>query len=191
MRHFVATLFLLAHFFAFFRVNAYFSLHDRLVLAAGSQEALDESFHYVSERATMLHGGMNNTFELVGSGKWGVVLRINFTDGESWAAKVSCTYSMFSSGHTVLGLIGRVCPWVRAPRVRSEMERFGDSQLWFYFTDWVEGTSWDASFSMIGVGLWESRLPDNLLSQLTDFIYNVTTCPLEPHEGMQHPPSNC
>jgi hypothetical protein len=184
MQHFVGPLLLLVQIFDFFlKADAIF-LPDRLIQAAGSREALNQSFHYITERASDLHGGVDSTFDLAGSGGWGVVLRINFTNGESWAAKLSYERELLESGHDILWVIENKCPWVRAPRAHGEMQRLGDTEISFYFADWLEGTYWELPRGkMIDLGVWEVPLPDNLLSQLTEFIYNVTTCPLNPHES--------
>lgn len=182
MQYLVGPLLLLLQIY-FLRADANF-LHNRFIEAAKSREALNQSFQYIAERASDVYGGVDSTFELAGSGAWGVILRINFTDGESWAAKLSYKKDLLQTGWDILWVMGRNCPWVRAPRIHGEMEKIGDTEIFFYFADWVEGTHWQLpQGKMIDLGVWEAPLPDNLLSQLTDFIYNVTNCPLNPHDS--------
>ena len=118
----------------------------------------------------------------------GPVVRITFEDGIVWAAKLFHreNYAAVREGLSTLEALQKYCP-AHIPSVGTHggitvVE--SDSNYFFHFMDWVEGAHPRfTSITPLKNGWKSASLPENFVSQLAQFVHNLTTCPLPTTES--------
>ena len=136
----------------------------------------------ISQHASALRNGIPNVIEPGGRGGWGYVAQLQFNDGVTWAAKISNTRNRRAmlQATSVLNVIARSCPGIPVPRVYAPVERLPNSSLIYYISDWITGDSLfnDPEYTMrsSGPSSYLFTLPEKTITQLTEFLYNLTTC---------------
>jgi hypothetical protein len=167
---------------------------ERLIKAAGSREQFLVELSEISAYASSLRHGLQNSLD----GEWlygaqGIVVPITFEDGVKWAAKVS-DYSPESINSAIMSLraIERYCPDIPVPRVQGIRGSFiSNSAIIYYITEWMEGEClWgdEQAFQCVqlnhqtsmneSVPSFNVTLSEKLVTQLAEFVYNLTTCPI-------------
>jgi hypothetical protein len=169
---------------------------ERLIKAVGTKEQFLVELSKISAYASSLRHGLQNSI----NDKWleggqGIVVPITFEDGVKWAAKVSVAPGSINSATKSLRAIERYCPDIPAPRVQGMRGRFiSNPTIKYYIVEWMEGRSlWDdehagqyvydyhrSSMNEKVLSGLNVTLSEKIVSQLAEFVYNLTTCPI-PH----------
>jgi hypothetical protein len=160
------------------------TLANRLIRTVGSKEQLFLELDKISVHASTLRNGTKSVIELGGEGATGLVSRIKFTDGITWAAKVSEArfHSHMQRGIASIQAVERYCPSVPVAKVHTQVEPLANHTLYYYLTDWIDGHTLgeDPEYreTYVGLSTSEVAIPQKVLIQLAEFVYNVTTCPI-------------
>ena len=92
---------------------------------------------------------------------------------------------------TSLRLLERYCPEIPVPRVHGDLGLLVNGSLMYYFTDWIDGRTLEVDPDSTWTYLNETvddkvlvniTLPMGLATQLAEFLYNLTTCPIPEKE---------
>jgi hypothetical protein len=121
-----------------------------------------------------------------GQGGFGTILRVAFEDGISWASKVTLRryYEALTHSVNALTTLEKFCPHLPVVRAHGGIVTVeSNHDFVFHFTDWVEGSHPSVNYTKSENGLYEWSLPRNLVVQLAEFVYNLTTCPLPVRES--------
>lgn len=174
-------------------------LQDRLYNAAGGKHEFLMDLVRISDRASALRGGIENIVGEIRQGGSALIQRLDFDDGVRWAAKMSQNKFLpeMRYARSSLNGIQRYCPNIPAPRFQGEIETLANSSLIYYITDWIDGTElfeklryeelqFDERFlnsegnESIHINV---TLSNKLITQLAEFAYNLTACPIPKYEG--------
>jgi hypothetical protein len=157
-------------------------LKDRIIHAVGSEEQLILEVEKIAVHASELRNGTDNVIQLANEGATGFVFRVTFADGVRWAAKVSESKQRLSMQQalTAVEAIETYCPDISVPKFHSRVEPLSNSSLYYYLTDWVEGDplGYAMDYKYTTFSSFEITMPEKVVLQLAEFVYNVTTCPI-------------
>jgi hypothetical protein len=129
-----------------------------------------------------------------GRGGFGVIVRVAFDDGISWAAKVTSRsqYTAITNGINAVKALQVYCPHIPVVETHGGIEVVeSNSDYIFHFMDWVEGVHPVETSTKDEAGWLNVTLPETLIPQLAQFVYNLTTCPLPASEGERRSESEC
>jgi hypothetical protein len=137
----------------------------------------------ISKLASSMRDGIGNSANpgRDGRGAFGSILRIAFDDGIKWASKVCPRRYYEALNHSInaLTVLEKFCPHLPVVRAHGGIVAVESSNDFvFHFIDWVEGSHPYGNTTKSNNGLYEWSLPRNLIIQLAEFVYNLTTCPL-------------
>jgi hypothetical protein len=153
----------------------------------------------ISSRATFLRGGIGNNIQELSDnmeGAYGYVIRVNFYDGVQWAAKISSRESQqrIFSGMQSTKAIEKYCRGIPLPKFYGDIQVIEYTDLIYCFMDWVKGIPLYEIVKYHKVGqvidglmnysLVESTIPRRTVTQLAEFVYNLTTCSLPRAESI-------
>ena len=152
----------------------------------------------ISDRASIMRQGIVNTIEELGDteGAYGYVIRVNFVDGVRWAAKISAKVNrqMIFSGIQASNTIERYCPGIPLPKFHGDIQVIENTDLIYVFMDWMRGIVLrdivryhETSKRVHGprnYTLVETTIPRRTITQLAEFVHNLTTCPLPKAQGI-------
>src|SRR5579859_2283109 len=125
-------------------VDSYLLGADRVRLACGSEEGVNEAFRNISARATAFRDDIKCRIEWNGSqGAAGLVKQIIFDDGVEWAVKVvdSTTFHRDKEGFQSLEMIEKYCPELPVPKQFGEggTLSLANGSLTYFFMEWLDG----------------------------------------------------
>jgi hypothetical protein len=162
-------------------------------------ESLDESeLQKISDYASSLRAGIRSVVHPdVWKGALGVVRRVDFDDGVQWAAKIcpsGCIVNMRLAINSV-NAIERCCPNIPTPRFHGDIGYLANKSRTYYLMDWIEGKalSEDMVYKQVtrpgsdgkSTSIQVATIPEkNIITQLAEFVYNLTTCPIPEIESM-------
>jgi hypothetical protein len=172
-------------------------------ITGGSKDQFHEHvLDRIQDYAYTLKNDTPNYLDHIEDGLHGFAIRFRFNDNVTWAAKIAGnTYwqnNDMRNAMKALKLLERYCPQIPVPRVHGGLRSLANGSLIYYLTDWIQGTTLEEDSKYIrtslnktmdGKMLFNVTLPDGLVSQLTQFMYNVTTCPIPERE--RDPISRC
>lgn len=159
---------------------------DRLVNGIGDE--LPKILHNISAHASSLRNGTKCSLEGFYHGYNGLVKKVIFDDGVTWAAKISAYNTIL--GVDALRAVEKYCPFLPVPRIHGEVESAANSRVKFYLMDWLDGVSLyeDSEFGASTIKeisphndtiiSYKVELPQQVIPQLAEFVYNLTTCPI-------------
>ena len=167
-------------------------MYNRIIKTLGSEEQFLTALKNVSDHASCLRNGIKNHLEGSFDGAYGLVKQVIFDDGIKWAAKISETrdYDITLDGFKSLAAVEEYCPYLSIARNHGKIESLANSTLIYHFSEWVEGhplykdSKWSLHTHHIvydhnsSVKIMNMTLPAPTISQLAQFIYNLTTCPI-------------
>lgn len=170
---------------------------DRVRLACGSEEAVNEAFRNISTQASALRHDIKCSINWNGSlqGATGLVKQVNFDDGVRWAVKLVDigSFHWVQEGFRSLEMIEKYCPGIAIPRQCGESGtlNLANGSLTYYFMEWLEGQELLAKcqYRNSSNEKWSKTsrqifsIPHCLVSQLAEFVYNLTTCPIPQDES--------
>jgi hypothetical protein len=161
----------------------------------GGRSQLDQEIGKIREYASTLRNDTPNYADHLSEGLHGFVLRLRFDDNTTWAAKIAqnLTWQNNDMRDAIRSLksLERYCPHVPVPRVYGELGSLANGSLIYFLTDWINGTTLEDDPECFGTPLNETvdgkilvsyTLPEMLVPQLAEFVYNVTTCPIPGNE---------
>jgi hypothetical protein len=103
-----------------------------------------------------------------------LVAKICFADGVCWAAKIQDRGHddrAIQRGITAMILVGQHCPNIPINRYKG----WGYGKLHYVFTEWIEGKTLTDEVTL---GSESFSIPDKVVSQVAEFVYNLTSCPI-------------
>jgi hypothetical protein len=166
------------------------TLGARILDAAGGRTKFDLELEKVSAQASLLRNGTDNVIIPIGQGAYGFVSRVRFEDGVSWAMKIfeNTTVSGAEQGIKSLNAINECCPEIPVPRVQGAVRPLGNTTLFYYFTDWVEGHridhDKDYELEFFDLGTYRLKFPEKVIIQYAELFYNFTACPIDNSKGL-------
>ena len=164
---------------------------SRIVHAIGENK-FEPELEQVSRHASALRNGIQNVLEPGGKGGWGYIARLRFSDGVTWAAKISEAQNRWhmEAAARVLHVIEHSCPDIPIPKIHGHLERLPNSTLIYYLSDWIDGHSLldDNEYHVRSTGpnSYRFTIPEKTVTQLAEFFYNLTTCRI-PFAKRMHP----
>lgn len=170
--------------------------YDVALNITGGKSQLDQEIRKVRAYASTLNNDTPNYADFLSEGGLhGFVLRLRFDDNTTWAEKIAQNLSWQNNDMRdairSLKLLERYCPHVPVPRVHGELGSLANRYLIYFLTDWIDGMTLDddpeyrrslLNETENGIPLVSYTLPDGLVPQLAEFMYNVTTCPIPEDE---------
>ena len=161
--------------------------YDRLVRTMGGKKEFDNALKEISDYAMSLRGGIKNKYARTppSQGAWGYVTKLTFEDGISWAVKLSESTKLepMLSGIAAARAVEKYCPQIPVARFHGEAQNYRDSKVAFCLMDWVDAVHLECEFKPHSVYGWVTVMPKNTVTQLAEFIYNLTTCPVPSSES--------
>ena len=161
----------------------------------GGASELHRELINIKRYASSLRNAIPCYIDGLSEGLHGFASRLRFDDNVSWAAKVAASSlqqtTELHSAINSLTLLERYCPEIPVPRVHGEMGSLVNGSLMYYLTDWVDGTTLEVAPEAISVHLNKTigakvlaniTLPTGLATQLAEFLFNLTTCPIPERE---------
>jgi hypothetical protein len=183
------------------------SARKDLLAATGSEEQLSFDLEDILRQATKLRCGVGaryvDFYAKLLPGFHGIVTPITFTDGMTWAVKMSTrvndvheTQALYQ-GVSASRAIAQYCPSIPIPHVHGALNYSKSGRLLYYFMDWIDGIQLrNSSARMVnpvpkgaGRGNGDDRpwiyfsYQPNTIRQLAELFYNITTCPIPDHES--------
>jgi hypothetical protein len=171
--------------------NVWFgSPFERLLNTTGGYEQLEVLLKHVSDYASSLRNGIKNDVDGYYHGYFGLVKRITFDDGVKWAAKISESRALpdVLQGVDAVDAIKQYCPSIPVAKTYGQIESFSNGTVILHLMDWIDGvTIWrDPLLTLIeeyhtdepGSVYKNLTIPQQLVPQLAEFVYNLTTCPV-------------
>lgn len=161
----------------------------RLLEAAGGRTNLDLGIRNISTHASSFRNGTGNSIEPAGQGDFGFVCKITFEDGVSWAAKIveNSFYEDAEMGLKSLIAIEEFCPEIPVPLVFGDIYSMENTSLYYFFTSWVEGRhlEFDKDYfvNFSEVGKYRLTMPEKVVEEFAQFLYNLTMCPIRNWKG--------
>lgn len=173
-----------------------------LINVTGGRETFVSNLTNIAQYASSLRGNesaarITDDLACGQEGAHGWVTRVEFDDEISWAAKFTASNSISSlnRGYIALEILQKYCPNLPIPRIHGNLQRLGGSNTSAFclLTDWIEGESlWD-EINVTPNSWWlrknlgpngkqgmrtplNIRIPDEVVPQLAQFIFNLTTC---------------
>ena len=155
-----------------------------------------QALRLITDAAAPLHNNNEvHFFDLVDKGAGGLIGRLDFYDGATWAVKIGAenVSDRVRYGVATMKMLEKYCPEIPVPRVHGNLTLLGN--LSYYFMDWVPGKimAWDCNYDKIGEGVnevgemnekWNVTVPERIMKQLAEVTYNLTNCPIPKEEGM-------
>lgn len=176
------------------------NLTEQFVNRTGGAKQYLSSIHQMEQVASNIRNGTPCHISKLSNwsyGSYGVVAPLTFDDGEKWAVKISGYPSKAIAGVNALKAIGRYCPELRVPKIWGEPGYLTNKTYAFYFMDWLEGRPLYDDYHLY----WKDsnmsqyyntatspksvtvRMHERTLTQLAEFLYNLTTCPIPDKES--------
>jgi len=163
--------------------------------ACGNEDGMEEAFRNISARATALHNNITCRVATDSSeGAMGLVKQVSFDDGLKWAVKVvkKEIYPLVNEGFRSLDVIEKYCPELPVPKQYGAMETLASGKLNYYFMEWKEGRDLGYECTLHTLdnntssnsGENTFSIPERLVPQLAEFVYNLTTCPIPEWESI-------
>ena len=155
----------------------------RIFEVAGGEQAFREEFELILAEASSMH----NDLEAIPVG-WSLgtalVAKICFTDDVCWAVKIeefNPNRDTRRYGAWTKMLMQEYCPSIPIDRFIGCKQH----KLLYCFTEWIEGKRlWDIILPSISNISTTFSIPENIVTSLAQFIYNLTTCPIPRHESI-------
>jgi hypothetical protein len=72
------------------------------------------------------------------------------------------------------------CPGMSIPKFHSQVKPLSNSSLYYYIANWIEGypLHYVVDYVYTTFPSYELTMPEKVVLQLAEFVYNVTTCPI-------------
>jgi hypothetical protein len=161
----------------------------------GTLEAFLDELKHIERYASELRDGIPCEIETPKppfiQGWCGMIVKLLFADGVSWAAKVipPRIEPQASIGFNALWTLQRYCPHIPAPKVYGEVGEICDGDLTFYLMDWIDGIALSKSPNLKTTPYKEKpdlyilnvTLPEHFIQQFARFVFNLTTCQIPHH----------
>src|SRR5579859_662815 len=162
--------------------------YDRVRKACGSEECVQEVLRNITVHATSLRNGIKCRIdEGFSQGANGLVKRVAFDDGLDWAVKIEDLENFYYAyeGIKSLEVVQKYCPELPIPRQYGEIGTAADGKLKYHFMDWINGLDLGMECDFPDPGFEPSdepgglfSIPERLIPQLAEFVYNLTICPI-------------
>jgi hypothetical protein len=118
-----------------------------------------------------------------------IVAKLCFSDNICWAAKLQEPWLVqgMQRANLAATTVTRFCPNIPVPKPVGF--KLGE-RLYYSFTEWVEGKTLSQVVGeslgdrVIGQSLF---LPEKVVAQLSEFVYNLTFCPIPEQISIPHP----
>jgi hypothetical protein len=160
-----------------------------VVNGIGDGDELQNLLHNISDYASSLRNGTNCNLDGFYHGYNGLVKKVTFDDGVTWAVKISeyNTRSNTIQGVNALRAVEEYCPFLPVPRIHGEVESAANSTVMFYLMDWLDGVPLYEDSQCGAVKeisphndsiSYNVEIPQQVVPQLAEFVYNLTTCPI-------------
>jgi hypothetical protein len=171
---------------------------QRFVNLTNGEEHLPSAIRQIKQAASQLRNGTPCSMDTKWlHGSYGMVAPMIFNDGMKWAVKVSEyeLHLLIIQAVNVARLIEQNCPTIPIPRTHGEIQFLENNTHVFYFMDWLEGILLyrDPQYRA-GSALYNTTtnttiddsivisLPEKIVTDLAEFIYNLTMCPIPENE---------
>jgi hypothetical protein len=169
---------------------------QRFFNLTGGEQQLPSSIKQIEQAASQLRNSTPCSMDPKWlHGSFGMVAPITFNDGVKWAVKV-CEHELDAiivQGVNVARTIERNCPAIPVPRHHGEIQWLENNTHMFYFMDWVEGTLLDEdpqyranwTHPPANSTIRDSviiTLPEKTVTDLAEFVYNLTMCLIPENE---------
>lgn len=146
--------------------------------SVGGEEGFEvEVRNVVTEATSLRHGLFASVVDFKASR--GIVAKICFTDGICWAAKIARYPRGTIYAIRALKLLHQYCPNIPAPNFKG----YSEHKLICYFTDWIEGSTLEDKVLEGPINVSAVKIPENIITSLAEFVYNLTTCPIPKNES--------
>jgi hypothetical protein len=169
---------------------------QRFVNLTGDEEHLPSTVKQLEQAASQLRNGMPCSMDTKWfHGCYGMVAQMIFNDGVKWAVKVSEheLNTVIIQAVNVTRAIKRNCPAIPVPRPHGDIQFLENNTHVFYFMDWLEGTLlyrdpqyhtiWADAATNVTIGDSVTvTLPEKIVTDLAEFVYNLTMCPIPENE---------
>jgi hypothetical protein len=181
---------------------------ELFINVAGSDLAYAKQFALISGYASSLRGGIPNYIDTGRAelqGTFGFISKLTFSDGVSWAVKVERFRDIkkIQRGLDALDAIHNFCPDLPVPRYHGSIQPLLNKSFVYYFQDWIDGSDLFDDFSFErdnstvphrgeegdnpkrneGTLPTICRFPEIIVSQLGEFVHNLTVCPIPDKES--------
>jgi len=168
---------------------------DLVRLDCGTAKRVEDAFLNISNRASALRNGTKCHLAGASSeGAMGLVKQVVFDDGSKWAVKIvqKKIYPWVHEGLRSLDVIEKYCPELPVPKRYGAMETLASGKLNYYFMEWKEGRDLGYECTLHTLdnntssnsGENTFSIPERLVPQLAEFVYNLTTCPIPEWESI-------
>jgi hypothetical protein len=167
---------------------------DRVRQACGSEQCMQEALQNITTHATSLRKGIKCHIDSgFSQGANGLVKRIDFDDGIEWAVKIVETerFHYAYEGVNSLAVVEKYCPELPIPKQYGQVGTAADGKLKYFFMEWIQGRDLgmvcdfpDPGFDPSDTGGGLFSIPERLIPQLAEFVYNLTICPIPQDESI-------
>jgi hypothetical protein len=167
------------------QVSAQDDILEYMIYLAGGEEQLEAVWKEVSDQASFLRNGMKHVMDGSHHGITALVKRVTFEDGVEWGAKLSVygPRGYVQLGLAIIQVVERYCPYIPVPRTHGTVQIVGNSTFIYHFMDWIDGVPLDKDSQYEVIEYDDSgtlhrniTLPNQIIPQLAEFVYNLTTC---------------
>lgn len=174
-------------------VSAQVGILEHMLGLAGGKERLEALWKDVSDHASIMRDGMKNVMDGDHQGLTALIKRITFEDGVEWAAKLSQNGPLeyVQQGLNSIQAIERYCSDIPIPRTHGTLQTVANSSFIYHFMDWIDGVplNKDSEYVVIeydhlGISHLNITLPNQIIPQLAEFVYNLTTCRIPQTQSM-------
>jgi hypothetical protein len=171
---------------------------QRFVNLTGGEGHLPSTLKHIEQAASQLRNGTPCSMDTKWfHGSFGMVATMVFNDGVKWAVKVSEHELKVAilQAMSVVRVIERYCPAIPVPRTHGEIQFLENNTHVFYFMDWMDGIPLDRDPQCRVSGPLVNTttnaiiddsvivtLPEKIITDLAEFTYNLTMCPIPEKE---------
>jgi hypothetical protein len=147
---------------------------SHLINAVGGRDGFAAEMKNMVKEASRLRDNIPASlvdFRLSGT----LIAKICFSDSVCWAAKVLDSFTQETlDGISALMMVHNYCPNIPV----SQYKGCSSKKLNYCFTEWKEGKSLEEEVlgSINHRDETKIKIPENVITSLAEFVYNLTTC---------------
>lgn len=155
--------------------------------AIGGIDQLQVEVQQSVEYASLLRQGIPASLVEFQAGGGGLIGKICFADGICWSDKMIAGEAHIRGSYFAIAALTKVhkyCPGISIPKFKGAVR----DKLHHYYTEWIEGQS--LYYKLFGPDdvAYIARtinIPNKIVISLSEFVYNLTTCPIPKEESMK------